>query len=140
MIEFTRARRSKRRWNSLLPMINVLFILLVFVAITARPDAIKAGAVTPPTAQTGQSLPSVINTLTLTAKGDLLLNDAPLSLPQLHSTLGALFKTAPETALVLQVDAALDGRRMLEMLQLIQKAGGQKISILVQQPPLAKGS
>jgi biopolymer transport protein ExbD len=140
-MDFTRSPKRMRRTAMILPMINVLFIVMVFVALSAQTGSLQASTTQPtaftlPTSVNGMEVASKPLTITVTAKGELLLDGSVVSLTQWNLKIAETLKAESNTAIVLQLDAALDSRRLLDVLQMIQKAGGRNVSIAVKSPPV----
>ena len=116
------------------PLVDVMLVLLVIFMLTAplltsgvRLDLPSAEALP---AATG---PAAI-TLALNAKGELFLNDRPVTAEQLLQRLQAVARANPETELQLRADQALAYGKVVEVMALAQKAGLSRIGFVAQPP------
>ena len=114
------------------PLGDVMLVLLVIFMLTAplltsavRLDLPSAEA--PPAATAPAAL-----TLALDAKGELFLNDRPLTAEQLRQRLQAAARANPETELQLRADQALAYGKVVEVMALAQKAGLSRIGFVAQ--------
>ena len=116
------------------PLVDVMLVLLVIFMLTAplltsavRLDLPSADA--PPAAAASAPL-----TLALDAKGELFLNDRPVTAEQLRQRLQAVARANPETELQLRADQALAYGKVVEVMALAQKAGLSRIGFVAQPP------
>ncbi len=116
------------------PLVDVMLVLLVIFMLTAPllTSAVRLelpSAEAPPAAQAPAAL-----TLALDAKGELFLNDRPLTAEQLRQRLQAVARANPETELQLRADQALAYGKVVEVMALAQKAGLSRIGFVAQPP------
>jgi len=116
------------------PLVDVMLVLLVIFMLTAplltsavRLDLPSAEA--PPAAHAPAAL-----TLALNARGELFLNDRPVSPEQLRQRLEAVARAQPDTELQLRADQALAYGQVVEVMALAQKAGLSRIGFVAQPP------
>lgn len=120
------------------PLIDVMLVLLVIFIIAAplmsralQLELPKSEAATP----TGQD--SSFVALTLTAQGELELDEQVLSAEQLRERLQALGRRQPETELRLRADQAQPYGRVAELIGWAQAAGLQRIAFVAESQPRA---
>ena len=114
------------------PLVDVMLVLLVIFMLTAPllTSAVRLelpSADAPPAATAPAPL-----TLALDAKGELFLNDRPLSPEQLRARLQDIARLNPETELQLRADQALAYGKVVEVMALAQKAGLSRIGFVAQ--------
>jgi len=114
------------------PLVDVMLVLLVIFMLTAplltsavRLDLPSAEA--PPAAATPAAL-----TLALNAKGELFLNDRPVTSEALRQRLQDAARAHPDTELQLRADQALAYGKVVEVMALAQKAGLSRIGFVAQ--------
>ena len=117
-----RARRQRRRGRiEIIPMIDVMFFLLAtFMLASLSLQNLHSLAVNLPRGQAAPMDPARSVTLTVTRDGDILLDQAPVTLDTLVATMQPMIRTAG-TNVVVAVDAAAPSGIVL---QAMLKAGG----------------
>lgn len=118
MIRLTHSRRD--RPDSVVPMINVAFLLLIFflmTAVIAPPDPVD---VTPPAAD-GESADPREGTLFVLADGVLVLGSLRGE---------AVFGALPEGRLRIRADAGLEGAELARLLARLARSGIAEIDLV----------
>lgn len=114
------SRRKRAGGDSVVPMINVAFLLLIFFLMTAvlvPPDPFQ---VTPPQASAMTAKP-VPGTLVISADGDLALGQ----------TRGeAIYAALPEGPLRIRADADLDGAQLVAIVGRLADAGVVAVELI----------
>jgi biopolymer transport protein ExbD/biopolymer transport protein TolR len=120
------------------PLIDVMLVLLVIFMITApllttslKLNLPQSEAATPDTAQ--QSL-----TVTLTATGELQLDDEKLADAAFVERMGAVARRNPEAEVQLRADKTVPYGQVAELIGLVQKAGLFRIAFVAE--PVAPAS
>jgi len=127
-MDFDAAPR-KPRAESIVPMINVVFLLLIFFLMTARIAPPEPFEVSPPTADNAAE-----------PEGELILFVGKDSAVQFQDTAGdAAYKaigaaTGTGKALQLRIDASLDGDRLAQVMQELAAVGFSRVEVVVQAP------
>jgi biopolymer transport protein TolR len=114
------------------PLVDVMLVLLVIFIITAplmssaiRLDLPKAeGSVSP-------DAPAFI-TLAIDKAGVTYVNDQQIALPELATRLLQTAKANPETEIQLRADTAVPYGKVVEVMDLAQKAGLNRIGFVAQ--------
>lgn len=126
--------------DSLLPMINVVFLLLVFFLISARMTPPEPFPVTPPEAQAQEEAQGLF-TLHIAADGLVgyreALGDAALgALAAARAAHCAALDCAAEPPrLMLRADAGLPGQALARMLPRLGALGFDRVDLLAQAAP-----
>ena len=123
----------KEHNDGLIPLINIVFLLLIFFMIIGRIEIQENDDIQIPLAAVSQSLPTDAITITITDEGLLLLDRNPVSLPELKSL---LLSQSPadrphRPRLLVRADADLDYSRFRETLDRLQQQGWSSIDLLV---------
>ena len=118
MIQLARNKRSRQ--DSVVPMINVAFLLLVFFLMTAVIVPPEPLEVTPPeaAAEAGDVLPDV---LVVTAEGTFALG------PHRGE---AVFAALPEGPLRIRADAGLDGAELARLVGQLSEHGVTSVELV----------
>jgi biopolymer transport protein ExbD len=128
-----RLARPARRTppESIIPLIDVVFFLLVFFMLIGRMDATAPFEVTPATAMTGTDMPGRGVTLSVSASGDLALDGTALTAPAILQQTAQLVANAPAT--LIRVNAHRDAELafVLPLVAQIEAQGAQKIVLVV---------
>ena len=127
-MDFDAAPR-KPRAESIVPMINVVFLLLIFFLMTAQIAPPEPFEVSPPTADNATE-----------PEGELILYVGKDAAVQFQDTAGdAAYKAIGATtgtgkALQLRIDASLDGDRLAQVMQELAAVGFSRVEVVVQAP------
>lgn len=125
--------RATNRDDNLIPLINVVFLMLIFFMVAGKISRSDAIAINPPASTSETTAPSEepINIL-LSATGVIYMDDMELESEQLtHAVTTALDNSQNPQALsiLLKVDAATPVDTLLQTLEQIKAAGMLKISL-----------
>ncbi len=113
------------------PLIDVVFLLLVFFMLTTTfmiPEAVELEL---PQSQTGDPRDASPITVTVEPDGRVTLNGRPLALDELKTALQPLL-AQPESSITLKSDATTEVRLLLQVMDEIRAAGGEHISLATQ--------
>ena len=123
------SRRSPPVIN-MTPLIDVVFILLIFFLLTTTFRNAAGLNVNLPTATTSESQSTKTQMmLTINREGDLFLQDQKLSQQQAITHLKKLSETQRDTLVILQADEEVPHGKVVEVLDELRAAGLQKIAI-----------
>jgi biopolymer transport protein ExbD len=124
--------RSDKRKRSLilnvLPLIDVLFLLLIFFMVSTTflsAPAIKLELPEAEHSETVRQTPLVIH---IDPAGRIYLNDEPVEIPLLAEALRQKLANDLEKSVSFKVDSRVSHGRVIEVLDVIKGAGVQKIS------------
>ncbi|MDO8277627.1 MAG: biopolymer transporter ExbD [Burkholderiaceae bacterium] len=116
------------------PMVDVMLVLVVIFIITApllagsiRLQLPRSEAATP-----GAAPQFVV--LALDRSGQVFLDDRPIGLPELASSLARTAARNPDTEVQLRADENASYGRVVEVMGLAQKAGLSRIGFVAQAP------
>lgn len=126
-LDFSPPQR-KPQSESIVPMINVVFLLLIFFLMTAQIAPPEPFEVAPPIAQKAAD-PASDQTLYLSDKGVLQFQDSNGA-----AAIAALAPEGEKPGLILRADGAASGHRLAEVMADLRKAGFDQIELVVQQP------
>ncbi len=115
------------------PLIDIVFLLLVFFMLTSTfvtPEAIELELPESSSAQSSEITPI---TVALNQAGELSLNGTRIPLEQLQSALLPLIADNKETPITLKSDAQTQVQQLLEVMDKIRQAGATNIALATTQ-------
>lgn len=114
---------------SLTPLIDVVFLLLVFFMLTSSMVKIKTIDLNLPDSSSADSLPEEPINISVNKAGDFFLGETIISNQELTEHLIKQLATNPKQNIMLSVDASLTSQEMIDAMDLIRNAGGTNLSI-----------
>jgi biopolymer transport protein ExbD len=116
----------------MIPMIDMVFLLLIFFALTSTFEIQRVMEMNLPKAATGERLQKE-QTLTLHIKDDnqLLLENTPVALQNLQSALSEVVHKSAGVTLVIKGDAQVPHGKVVEIMDITNASGVKKILITV---------
>jgi biopolymer transport protein ExbD len=133
-MKLTRIRRRETP-ETIIPLIDVVFFLLVFFMLIGRMDTTAPFEVTPAVAATGQDMPGGGITLSIGAQGILALDGQIGDAERIMAGIAA--KMAENPATLVRVNAHKDVmlEHVLPLVARIEAAGARDIVVVVTPPP-----
>lgn len=133
MIEISRRKQSKSE-IPVLPMVNVVFLLLVFFLVSGTIEKVEIVPVDPPMAESGKVLDEGHIVIVMGRYAELILNDEIIMEEDIVPTLSAQLKEHPGRIITIKADSRLPARKLIEMMDYVRAAGGQNLSLVTQSP------
>ena len=119
------------------PLVDVMLVLLVIFMVTA-PILQQGIAVNLPRVQagalTGEDVQLVIS---VTARGDLYLNDTRMTEQALNDKLRAVLREQPQRQVFLRADASVSYGEVMRVMGVVKRAGVERLG-MVTEPPIAR--
>ncbi|MQM38723.1 hypothetical protein KBTX_02742 [wastewater metagenome] len=115
----------RRRGDDLLPLINIIFLLLVFFMVAGTMTPPETFPVRPPDTEAGASADSETDLLVGPA-GELAWRGERVSLDGLDERLGA----EPPVRVVIRADAAVASRELMPVLARLRAAGVKRVTLI----------
>ncbi len=137
-MNFQRGRPREEPEINLIPMIDVLLVILIFLMITTTYSKFAGLEINLPTADTqaSQDQPTEINVV-VTVQGDVLINKAPVGSRDVDAIAAALQRAAggaaKEPVVIINADAKATHQSVIDVMQAAQHAGLTHISFATQQ-------
>jgi biopolymer transport protein ExbD len=136
-MNFQRGRPREEPEINLIPMIDVLLVILIFLMITTTYSKFAGLEINLPTADTNavQEQPTQIDVV-VTAQGDILVNKTPIGSRDVDAITAALQRVAAnakEPVVVINADAKASHQSVIDVMQAAQHAGLTHISFAIQQ-------
>jgi biopolymer transport protein ExbD len=135
-VNFQRDRHPEEPEINLIPMIDVLLVILIFLMITTTYSKFSGLEINLPTAdeQTQQDKPNEIDVV-VTATGSVLINKAPVSggVEAIGVVLRRTAEGAQEPVVIINADAKATHQSVIDVMQAARNAGLSHISFATQQ-------
>ena len=138
-MNFHRGHQREEPEINLIPMIDVLLVILIFVMITTTYSKFSGLDINLPTADAlpVQDQPGEIN-VAVTAGGDVLINKTPVGSRDVAQIAIVLKRLAPDNAakepvVIINADAKTTHQSVVDVMQAAQQAGLSHISFATQQ-------
>jgi biopolymer transport protein ExbD len=136
-MNFQRSRQREMPEINLIPMIDVLLVILIFVMTTTTYSKFSGLEINLPTAdaQQNKEQPDEIN-VTITATGEVMINKVPVAGRDVSSLQQALQRVAApgkEPVVIINADAKAMHQTVIDVMQAAQSAGLSHISFATQQ-------
>lgn len=130
MIWFERNPRKKGLTVNLIPLINVIFLILIFFMVAGTVDQKDTLKITPPKAQSGQES-KVAKQLTIfvDADGQLAINEQFVEKNNLAATLSVHLRDEPKQSVTIKSDSELPATTLLWLLNILEQNGAKKVTL-----------
>ncbi|HMM55757.1 MAG TPA: biopolymer transporter ExbD [Candidatus Desulfobacillus sp.] len=137
-MNFQRGRYREELEINLIPMIDVLLVILIFLMITTTYSKFSGLEINLPTADAAQSQekPNEINVV-VNAAGDVMVNQAAVGARDVEAISLALRRAGgdeKEPVVVINADAKAAHQSVIDVMQAAQRAGYSHISFATQSP------
>jgi len=128
-----RHRPSTNTDDAVLPLINIVFLLLIFFMVAGRIVPTDPFQVTPPTADGGQVDRDKTIVILLGADGRLAVDDRVIARDALQATVRAALDAEAGRELLLKVDANADSAGLISLLDDLAATGAPGLRLLTQE-------
>lgn len=137
-MNFQRGRAKEEPEINLIPMIDVLLVIIIFLMLTTTYSKFSGLEINLPTADTSKQAeqPNEID-VAVTANGQILINKTPLSVADVKAISDGLRRAAgerPDPVIVINADAKATHQSVIDVMQAAQTAGYPHISFATQSP------
>ena len=134
-------RRNRRRKRATMvqinmtPLVDVMLVLLIVFMITA--PLLSAGVTVDLPQADSAPIPGEDEPLSVTidAKGEVFIQDTPVTLDQLAPRLEAIVGRKAETRIFVRGDKGIDYGKVMAVVGTINRAGFAKVALLTELPP-----
>ena len=137
-MNFQRTRGHDEPEINLIPLIDVLLVIIIFLMLTTTYAKFSGLEINLPTADAGKQAeqPNEVH-VAVTANGQVLINKSPLVAADVRSISEALRRAAGDTKepiIVINADAMATHQSVVDIMQAAQTAGYPHISFATQSP------
>ncbi|MBP1691104.1 MAG: putative biopolymer transport protein related to ExbD [Bacteroidetes bacterium] len=113
---------------------DVVMLLLIFFLLSSSFISEPTISVQLPNAESSDPKTEQTIAITLTEKGALYLNDAPVRLADLGKTLAQRLKESPDRAVQIRADKAVTLERAVQIVDIAKAAGATRFLIATEPP------
>ena len=137
-MNFQRGRPREEPEINLIPLIDVLLVIIIFLMLTTTYAKFSGLEINLPTADASKQAepPNEID-VAVTASGQVLVNKSPLTATDIKSISEALQRAAgsrPDPVIVINADAKAAHQSVVDVMQAAQRAGLPHITFATQAP------
>ena len=127
-MDFDTRSRIKPELN-MAPLIDVVFLLLIFFMLTSNMVKLEAIDLDLPNSSTSAAVDKKQINISLLADGSYFFNKKPIEEPALNKQLKEIFLASPDQAIILSVEKTAEAQSMVTAMDLIRNSGGSNISL-----------
>jgi biopolymer transport protein ExbD len=132
MLRFGKLHRKTPHVN-MIPVINVIFLLLIYCLMQSSIKEADAIPVSAPVSESGKTL--VADPLQVIVTNDAIIFGASkIEQHELFERTAALAKESPEKQILLKADAGLDSVKFISILKTIKQAGVTNVYMVTTSP------
>ena len=137
-MDFRRGRSREEPEINLIPMIDVLLVIIIFLMLTTTYAKFSGIEINLPTADASKPAeqPNEID-VAVTATGQVLINKSPLAATDVKYIAEALQRASggkPDPTIIINADAKATHQSVVDVMQAAQTAGYPHISFATQAP------
>jgi biopolymer transport protein ExbD len=121
--------REEKRSIDLTPMLDVVFIMLIFFIVTATFIKEPGTNVLKPEALTGQEKPTVSVLVGINAANEIWIDKKKVDVRSVRANLERLIAENPKGGLVVQADAGAKNELLMQVLDAARGAGIQQVAV-----------
>lgn len=118
---------------SVVPLVNVVFLLLVFFMLAGQISSPEPLDVQPPRSISDQEATEEGVNVLLTRDGQVALEHVVVSESELTERVAAILAERPAVAFQVKADARVDAVRMIRIMEGLQAAGVEQLTLLTEQ-------
>ena len=122
--------RPKSDDERILPLINVVFLLLIFFMLTGQLSAIDPIEVTPPVSASEGAVETRDLVVVMGADGQIAFDDAVIDEEVLKTALAERVEAAPSAQVWLKADGAADSTDVIALMETLREAGIERLKLL----------
>jgi biopolymer transport protein ExbD len=138
-VNFQRERRNEAPEINLIPLIDVMLVLIIFLVLTTSYSKVAGLEINLPTAESAgaEATPNEV-IVAVSAAGDVIVNRVPVGSRDINLIATALGKAASPGAkdpvVVINADAKSPHQSVIDVMQAAQRAGLPHITFATQAP------
>lgn len=134
-MQFQRHQRIRGNGDeSILPLTNVVFLLLIFFMLAGRLASPEAFDIQPPVSSSEAQARRDGLEIQVASNGQIALDGETLDLAALEARVASELASQPGLALRLKADAGGEATRVVAVMQALRAAGGERVRLITLTP------
>ena len=123
---------SHRTEVTMVPMVNVVFLLLIFFMLVGRIAPHDSLDISLPVSSSGQAQTDELTHIEIAADGRMVLNGDALDMPALIGVVTDMVTEDSTTRFELKADASLEANRLILVMEVLRQAGVQELALVTE--------
>lgn len=124
-------RRTQRAYPEFnLPMINIVFLLLLFFMLAGSVEPTDFVSVAPPVSTSGEREDNGLAEIVMDGEGSLYLREEKFDIGQLRAAIAGQLSGNPETRIRFKVDGGAPTAQVIRVLEQLRLAGVEELVLL----------
>jgi biopolymer transport protein ExbD len=125
-------RRKKARELNLIPLINIIFLLLIFFMVAGTIGDVDTFEVQLPKANSGHDKPNSSTTIYLGESGKVAINNDFVDTNDLKTIIKTIFINNSDQRISIKADANAPVDTLILVMNFVEEAGGKEISLITE--------
>lgn len=125
---------KKKPEISLVPLINVVFLLLVFFLVAGTLEKFEIVPIDPPMAESGKIVDEGHIVILLGRYDEIIVDDELVQQEDIVPILRESLKNYPGKIITIKADSGIRAARLIAIMDEVKAAGGQNVSLVTQSP------
>lgn len=117
---------------TVVPMVNVVFLLLIFFMLVGRIAPSEELEVSPPLSLSGQMLNGEPVRIIVAKDGQIAIEKDKLEASDLSQVMAEMLQQNPERSFQLKADAGLEANRLIHIMEILRQAGVRELTLLTE--------
>jgi biopolymer transport protein ExbD len=128
------SEKHEEETDAVLPLINVVFLLLIFFIMTGALNAVDFFNVDPP--RSSSVVQSSVDDTVILISGDgrIAINNNEVDETDLQLSVSDKLATNPDVAFRIKADGRVDAARVVEIMELVEAVGVRRVLLLTLGP------
>lgn len=131
MIEMERHLKPVKE-VSLIPLINVIFLLLIYFLVVGAIERFDILEVNPPVAESSEELDQGALVIILGRNNEVIVNDDWVSMDTVEERITHFLSFNKERVITVKADSRLEAQKLVRLIELIRKSGAKHITLATQ--------
>lgn len=127
-------RRRPANDDNLIPLINIVFLLLIFFMVSSQIDAFRPAEVALPLLEAPEKADVEALSIVVDAAGAIFVDEREVDVTQLGAWLDALDVSHPDSRVAVQADKHLSAASLSPVLSVLREHQLASITLYVQRP------
>lgn len=117
---------------TVVPMVNVVFLLLIFFMLVGRIVPTNELDVSPPISYSSQVQSGEPIRIIVPADGPMILEDNEVDIAALDQAILDLLQQDPERQFQIKADAEIEANRLIHIMEILRQAGVRELTLLTE--------